>query len=111
VPSPLPARRKSAKVHYRKLVKIELPSPDQYWTAVDTVDIGSVCDADDLDGVLVLVDSVDDPVRAPVGRIQAGQIGAERLADAAGVAGEGGIDELVAGCGHGCGKPAQITAR
>jgi hypothetical protein len=62
------------------------------------VGVAAVADCGDLDDAVVLVDEVEDPVRAPACRPQRGQRGFERLADASWGVEECAGDEFVGGC-------------
>jgi hypothetical protein len=61
---------------------------------VRAVDPGALVDVEDVDGAVVFVDSVDNPVGAASGSMAAGQGAEQRLADAVRADGEGGFAEL-----------------
>lgn len=64
------------------------------------VDLGSVVDVEDVHGVRVFLDAVDDPVRSPAGSVAAGQGPEQRFAYAVRVDRECGIAELQDRRGH-----------
>ncbi len=57
------------------------------------VDPGAVVDVEDVDGAVVFVDSVNDPVGAASGSMAAGQGAEQRLTDAGRADGERGFGE------------------
>jgi hypothetical protein len=76
-----------------------------------TVDVATVVDPLNQDQGIVVVDAVQDPVGPAARAVQAGQLAAQRLADAAGFARQVAEHELNNGRDHPRGQPVQITAR
>jgi hypothetical protein len=75
------------------------------------VDVGSVVDPLNQDEGVVVVDAVQHSVRSAPGTVHAGQLAAQRLADAAGFARQVAEHELNHRREHPRGQPVQITAR
>ena len=76
------------------------------------VDVGSVVDPLNEDhGIVVVVDAIQHSVWPAARAVHAGQLAAQRLADAAGFARQVAERELNNGREHPWGQPVQITAR
>jgi len=64
-----------------------------------------VVDVEDVDGAVVFVDPVNDPVGSAAGSVTASQRAEQGLADAVRVGREGGLAEFQHGSGDCLGKP------